>query len=489
MPRTPPRYAETPLVKTKIIATVGPACGTFESLKQLAVAGVDLFRLNFAHGEHDWLSNIVRDVHRVAEELQRPLGILGDLSGPKIRLGTLPEEGLTCVEGDRLEFVREADPDDPSKLTCTYDSLIDDLNIDDRVLLADGMVGLRVLEKPASGDRVVCLVDRSGVIRSRQGVNLPGVTLSTPSLTEKDKADLAWAVEHQLDYVGLSFVRSADDVKLLRETIDSHKSDSPPQIVAKIEKMEAVTDLDRILNETDAVMVARGDLGVEVDIARVPALQKRIVRLCNQHRVPVITATQMLESMTASEFPTRAEASDVANAVLDGSDAVMLSGESAVGVNPPRAVEMMSRICREAEQLVVWNRAVDSQSSSRMRATPLTEAVTQGATLTAEHLDADLLVVATHGGKTAMALSKQRSRIPILAITDRGTTARRMCLYWGVRPLLVESVPEVPQQLIQRVVEWGKREDVLGPGSRIVFVGTVDWTQDGKDLMLVHAVT
>jgi pyruvate kinase len=253
--------------------------------------------------------------------------------------------------------------------------------------------------------------------------------------------------------------------------------------------MEAVTDLDRILNETDAVMVARGDLGVEVDIARVPALQKRIVQLCNQHRVPVITATQMLESMTASEFPTRAEASDVANAVLDGSDAVMLSGESAVGVNPPRAVEMMSRICREAEQLVVWNRAVDSQSSSRMRATPLTEAVTQGATLTAEHLDADLLVVATHGGKTAMALSKQRSRIPILAITDRGTTARRMCLYWGVRPLLVESVPEVPQQLIQRVVEWGKHEDVLGPGSRIVFVGTVDWTQDGKDLMLVHAVT
>src|SRR5690606_20883186 len=256
--------------------------------------------------------------------LGRSIGLLGDLAGPKIRLGELPEEGLCLIEQGKVAFTRKPSGD-PLELTCTYERLIDDLNVGDRVLLADGTVALRVIEK--GNEKAVCIVEQPGCIRSRQGVNLPGVSLSTPSLTEKDRSDLQFALQHELDYVGLSFVRRAEDVRELKQLIEASGAVSPPHVVAKIEKMEAVGDLERILDETDAVMVARGDLGVETDIAKVPILQKRIIRLCNRRRVPVITATQMLESMQTADMPTRAEATDVCNAVLDGSDAVMLSGE------------------------------------------------------------------------------------------------------------------------------------------------------------------
>jgi pyruvate kinase len=234
----------------------------------------------------------------------------------------------------------------PPQLTCTYEPLIDDLRPNDRVLLADGTVSLRVMEQNATAGRVLCEVLQPGLIRSRQGVNLPGVALSTPSLTDKDRLDLQWALDHGIDYIGLSFVRRVDDLKLLRQVISQHPTKTPPWIVAKIEKAEAIADLEAIIAEADAVMVARGDLGVETDIYRVPGLQKRIIRLCNEHRTPVITATQMLDSMQKNELPTRAEASDVFNAVLDGTDAVMLSGETAAGDYPVEAVAMMSRIVR-----------------------------------------------------------------------------------------------------------------------------------------------
>ncbi len=481
-------HTERPLVKTKIIATVGPACATLDRLRDLVTAGVDIFRLNFAHGAHDWMRRVVNSIRQVSDELKRPIAILGDLAGPKIRLGPLPDEGLHCREGERYQFAREPDPDDRTTLTCTYRQLVDDLNPGDDILLADGTVGMRVTEKHTDEGRVVCVVERPGVIRSKQGLNLPGVKLSTPSLTEKDLRDLAWAVEHQLDYVGLSFVRSADDIRRLRSTIQEHGPTTPPHIVAKIEKMEAVGDIEAILDETDAVMVARGDLGVEVDVARVPALQKRIVRLCNQHRIPVITATQMLDSMQTNELPTRAEASDVANAVLDGSDAVMLSGETAVGRYPIEAVGMMSRITHEAEKLVRSSRTGDTESGPRTRALLVTEAVTLGAGTAAEHLDADLIVVATHSGRTAMAVSKQRSRVPILALTDRPDTARRMCLYWGVTPLETQVVHDTPQQMLDFVVEWGREEKTLHSGSRLVLVGKTNWSDDGHNLMLVRAI-
>ncbi|MEX2288608.1 MAG: pyruvate kinase [Planctomycetaceae bacterium] len=482
-------YAEAAVVKTKIIATVGPACASVESLRELALAGADLFRLNFAHAEHDWLAGIVGSIREISAGLRRPIGILADLSGPKIRLGEVSDGAIECTEGSRFEFVREPGLAGPTRLTSNYEGLIDDVGPGDRILLADGTVSLRVVEKPPGGERIVCVVERPGVIRSRQGITLPGVQTSAPSLTDKDVTDLAWALEHEVDYVGQSFVRSAADIRALRAAIESHSPANPPHIIAKIEKMEALSNIESILDETDAVMVARGDLGVEVDVARVPALQKRIIRLCNQHRIPVITATQMLDSMQKNDFPTRAEASDVANAVLDGSDAVMLSGETAIGRHPRKAVEMMSRIVQESERLVRSTRFGDLHTQERSRARQVTEAVTLAAGTAAEHLGADLIVVATHSGRTAMAVSKQRSHVPILALSDRPATARRMCLYWGVTPLETDAVSTTPQELTRFVVDWGKRQKVLIAGSRIVVIGQSNWSQEPHDLMIVHAVT
>ncbi|GAB4139899.1 MAG: pyruvate kinase [Planctomycetaceae bacterium] len=480
--------SEKPLVKTKIIATVGPACESAEKLRELVLAGVDVFRLNFAHGEYAWLGGILKSIRNISEELGRPIGVLGDLSGPKIRLGELPEEGLFCQEHERFEFVREPIPDDPTKLTCTYEKLVDDLKPGHRVLLADGTVSMRVIEKEADNSSVVCVVEQPGLIRTRQGINLPGVTLSTPSLTHKDRVDLEWAVKNGLDYIGLSFVRSARDILDLRQAIESHSPKVAPQIIAKIEKIEAVSELDSILDITDAVMVARGDLGVEVDIARVPPLQKQIIRLCNQHRIPVITATQMLDSMQTNELPTRAEASDVANAILDGSDAVMLSGETAIGEHPQKVVFTMSRIASEAERLVRISKQGDSESHPGTRAKFVTEAVTLGASTAAEHLKADMIVVATRSGKTAMAVSKQRSPVPVLALTDNPHSARRMTLYWGVTPLETSVVHESPQRLMEFVVGWGRNNKVLESGNNIVVVASTDWSAEGHDLMMVHTV-
>lgn len=482
------RYTEKALVKTKIIATVGPSCESIDQLRELVHAGVDIFRLNFAHGTHEWLTGIVQSIRAISEELHRPIGILGDLSGPKIRLEELGQEEICCQTGGRFEFVRERDPRDITKLTCTYDKLIDDVRVGDRILLADGIVAMRVTEKPPENDRVVCVVEHSGCIRSRQGVNLPGAVLSTPSLTDKDRKDLAWAIEYQLDFVGLSFVRSAEDIRLLRAAIVDSGTETPPQIVAKIEKMEAVDDIEAVLDETDAVMVARGDLGVEVDITRVPTLQKKIIRLCNQHRIPVITATQMLDSMETNELPTRAEATDVANAVLDGSDAVMLSGETAIGRYSVQAVSMMSRIASEAERMVHKKQREDLSSNTRIRADLVTEAVTLGAATTAEHLNADLIIVATHSGKTAMAVSKQRSPVPILALTDRAESARQMTLYWGVTSLETDIVRALPQEIAGFAADWAIREKILNPGSRFVLVCGTDWSSAGKNVLLVHTV-
>jgi pyruvate kinase len=475
-------------VKTKIIATVGPACATAEKLAELVDAGVDLFRLNFAHGNYDWLGGIVEAIRAVSKKHGRPIGILGDLAGPKIRLEELPGGVIQCRAGEKYEFIRKPDPARPMGLTCTYEKLVDELAVGDALLLADGAVAMRVVEKPAGAEGVVCVIEQPGEIRSRQGVNLPGVKLSTPSLTDKDREDLAWAIAHELDFVGLSFVRSADDIRLLREAIAAHKPVHPPQIVAKIEKMEAVNQLDLILAETDAVMVARGDLGVEVDLALVPILQKRIIRLCNQHRIPVITATQMLDSMENHNRPTRAEAADVANAVLDGADAIMLSGESAIGKFPVVAVATMSRIAREAERILPPVRQTDPQTLPRSRALAVTEAVTLGASVAAEHLSADLIVVATRSGRTALALSRQRSPIPILGLSDSPQAARRMCLYWGVTPLETGMVDATPQDLLQFVVDWSRRQNVLRSGSKLVLVASTNWSAEGHDLLLVHAL-
>lgn len=476
-------YREPLLTRTKIVATIGPACSGPQELRALLAAGVDVIRLNFAHGSLEEKAEILARARRCAAELGQPLGVLGDLSGPKIRLGPLPPEGLFLSAGEQAAFVPEGRQQSPHDLTTSYPGLIDDLRVDDRVLLADGMVALRVVDK--APDRITCRVEQPGRILSRQGVNLPGSRLRIASLTEQDRADLRWALEHQLDFIGLSFVRSAADVRELRELIEAARPPRSPWIVAKIEKPEAVDDLEAILSETDAVMVARGDLGVEVDIVHVPVLQKRIIAACNRRRVPVITATQMLESMQTNELPTRAEATDVANAVLDGTDAVMLSGETAVGRHPVRVVATMSRIAREAEGLLESRKHLPLGLSSRNSATQTTIAVTLGAVHAAEQLRAKLLVLLTQSGATAMAVSELRPRVALLALTDDPRTAARLTLAWGVHGLVTDVYRKAPAEAAEFVEQWGRRRGLLQSGDQFIIVGTTDWTRAGKDLMLV----
>ncbi|MEZ6121918.1 MAG: pyruvate kinase [Planctomycetaceae bacterium] len=475
------------LVKTRIIATVGPASEDAETLRELIVAGVDIFRLNFAHGSHEWLGGILQRIRTVSAELNTPVGVLGDLSGPKIRLGEIVDGEVRCRDGATVRFVREGEPPGPLDLTCTYEKLIDDVSPGDRILLADGTVRLVVTEKHSDGKSISCLVVQPGMIRSRQGVNLPGVALSTASVTEKDHDDLKWALQNSLDFIGLSFVRSAHDISYLKSLIAAEKPAVVPTVVAKIEKTEAIADLDSILQVTDAVMVARGDLGVEAEITQVPILQKEIIRRCNRARIPVITATQMLDSMTNNDLPTRAEVSDVANAVIDGTDAVMLSGETAIGRHPVVCVRMMDRIVEETDP---YAKAVEGTTDDAefRRANPITEAVSRGATVVATELNADLIVIATDSGRTALALSRLRSRVPILAVTHREDTARKLSLYWGVTSVETCLVRQSADVLLKYVVEWGQNNQILKSGSRIVVVGHTDWLGTGHDLMMVHVV-
>ncbi len=486
----PAAYREPMLVRTKIIATVGPACAEKEQLRDLILSGVDVFRLNFAHSKHEWLDGIVKSVRDLAQKLNRPIGLLGDLSGPKIRLGRLPDDAIICNAGAHFSFVRGQTAQGADELTCTYESLIDDVEVDDRILLADGTVSFRVVETSAEDGFARCVVEGPGTIRSRQGVNLPGVKLSTPSLTDKDHDDLAWAIKAGLDFVGFSFVRSADDVRRLRSVIEESGTDTPPMIVAKIEKQEAVDQIEDVVGATDAIMVARGDLGVEADIVQVPAIQKRIIRMCNDRRVPVITATQMLDSMQSNELPTRAEASDVANAVLDGSDAVMLSGETAAGDYPRESVAMMSRIVREAEKLLPdrsERRQSDNVINPGSTAMAVTEAMAIGAVVAAERLGAELIAVATVTGRSARAISHERSHVPVLAVCDDEHAARRLALIWGVTAIISESHPAA-DDLASLASEWGLREGVLSAGSEVAVMASSNWSDRRHDSLLVHIV-
>src|SRR5678815_3895265 len=333
--------------RSKIVATIGPASRTPAVLRRLIEVGVDVFRLNFSHGTHDEHSAVLADIRTLSRELGQHVAILQDLCGPKIRLGPIPGDVVRCQLGEEFTLVTERTTNSPRELTCSYRDLPNDLKPGETVLFADGTVAM-IVTKTEPG-RARLKVTLPGQLRSRQGLNLPGSELAVTSLTNKDLNDLDWTRQHakDVDFVGLSFVRSADDVARLRRELQAREC--PARVVVKIEKPQAVQHLEEIIAVTDCVMVARGDLGVEMDVQRVPAIQKRIIALCNQTHRPVITATQMLNSMEHSSRPTRAEASDVFNAVVDGTDAVMLSGESAVGEYPVEAVSVMRDICGEAE--------------------------------------------------------------------------------------------------------------------------------------------
>jgi pyruvate kinase len=503
--------------QTKIVATVGPACDGEEKLTELILAGVDVFRLNMAHADHRQQDGRLAMIRSAAAKVGREVAVLVDLAGPKMRLGELPGGQLLCNTGDSVRFVRtvaggqsaEVAPsvDGTSlrttattpELTTTYDPLIDELQPGDRVMLADGIVSL-VVEK-VDNVSAECRILQSGLIRSRQGVNLPGVKLSVAALSGVDRENAAWAAQKGIDFVGLSFVRRPEDVLELKALLASARpADSAtdgPQVIAKIEKPEALEALAAIVAAADGVMVARGDLGVEIDIAQVAVAQKRIIAECRQQRKPVIIATQMLDSMQHSRLPTRAEVTDVSNAILDGADACMLSGETAVGEYPRETVEMMNRIALAAEPLCsrraeganTGDNCGENGSTRGSRAANgqslITDAVAYQAGMLAEQLHARLIVVASASGATALSVAKNRFRVPTIGVSDSVATLRRMCLFWGLIPLASAPVND-SRALVAFVSAWGKQNGLLASGDRIVLIAGTKTAMTAHNLIVVH---
>ena len=469
--------------QTKIVATVGPATTEVGKLAELIEAGVDVFRVNMAHGDRAEHQARVDTIRRAAGEAGQPVAILADLAGPKIRLGELPDGQLQCNTGDELRFVRGNVPPGPGELTTTYGLLVDELAVGDPVMLADGTVGLSVVD--SDGQSALCRVVQPGVIRSRQGVNLPGVKLSIPTLGEVDRQNAVWAAETGVDFLGLSFVRSADDVLDLKSLLRSR--DSTTQVIAKIEKPEALERLDEILAAADGIMVARGDLGVEIDIAEMAVVQKKIVAACCRAHKPVIIATQMLDSMQRSRLPTRAEATDVANAILDGADACMLSGETAIGRHPVEAVQMMHRIALATEPLCRRCPSTELSGAITEGVDQITRVAARAAGRMAEELGAKMVVVASASGETALSLSKNRNFVPTIGVSSSDSTLRRMCLYWGVIPL-----PDAPvddgSRLLEHVVNWGRHTGQLTTADRVILLTGTHVTDKGHNTIVVHEV-
>ena len=443
--------------RTKIVATLGPASATADRLRELIAAGVDAVRLNLSHGTHEEHGERAWLVREIAAEVGRPIALIADLQGPKLRVGDLAEP-VVLRKGDHITITTEERATN-GDLPVAPAVISDVLEAGHDVLIDDGLVRLRVDE--VSAGRARCAVVVGGPVSSHKGVNLPGVPLPIPSITRKDSDDLEWALDTGVDFIALSFVRSAADVRDLRALIEQH--DSHAHVIAKIEKAEAIDSLDDILAETDAVMVARGDLGVEIGAALVPLLQKRIISAALERGKPVITATQMLESMIHSPEPTRAEASDVANAILDGTSAVMLSGETAVGDYPVEAVAYMDRIARAVEPSMDYRHELPEAAENPT----IGAAMSNAACDLAEALRAAAILVPTFTGRTANAVARLRPRRPIVALTHMDWAMRQLALEWGVTPLFISESPDV-EDLWTRSVDAARQAGLVQPGDRVV---------------------
>ena len=452
-----------------------------EVLKRLIVEGVDVFRLNMAHGTREEHQTLVQRIRQASHEMNLAVGILVDLAGPKIRTGKLFQEPLTLEPNATVTFVRGQEAKQADHLTCTYEFLIDELKAGDQVMLTDGLVRLEV--ESQSKEQAVCKVIDGGTIRSRQGVNLPGVDLGIPALLDRDRDNAAWAAKNQVEFVSLSFVRTAAEVNELKQLIRGKGCQA--MIIAKIEKREALENLHSIVEAADGVMVARGDLGVEIEIEKTPRAQKRIIKSCSKLGKPVIVATQMLESMHHNRRPTRAEVSDVANAILDGADACMLSGETAIGDHPIESVIMMQKIQAETE-LALAGRPSRTLSPEKLQQQGVSEAVVLGAALIARRVEAKLVVLATTDGQTAIAKSKQRDFIPTLALTTSSKIMNRMSLLWGVAPIQVDRLDI--ESLRTWIEDWARDEVSLSSGDRIVFVADTEVLPGVHDTVMVWGV-
>ena len=464
--------------KTKIVATIGPASNSYEKLVELYQSGVNVFRLNFSHGRHDDHQQVIEHIVRLNEELDAHVCILADLQGPKLRTGLMQNNAIILSEGESIKVTCDDVIGTKELISVTYEFLAKDLKVGESILIDDGKLELQVAEI-LNAKSIRCIVISGGVLASKKGFNLPNTKISLPSLTEKDRIDLAFILTQPVNWIALSFVRTAKEINELKDIIQQH--DSPLKVVAKIEKPEAVANIDSIIKATDAVMVARGDLGVEVAMEEMPLIQKNIILKCIANSKPVIIATQVMESMIDMSRPTRAEITDVANGVLDGADAIMLSGETSVGKNPARVIQTIDRIIRRTEQEdEIYHK---HQLPNKDSKTFLSDAICFNACTIASEVNARAINGMTYSGYTAFMLASNRPKADIHIFTSNKNLLNQLGLVWGVDVFFYNKFVSTDES-IDDIIEILKKEDVVNEGDIIVSTASMPITGRGRTNMV-----
>jgi pyruvate kinase len=476
------------MIRTKIVATLGPASGDVDTLLRLFESGADVCRLNFSHGSLDSHLEMLRHVREAAARFSRPIAVLGDLGGPKIRLGTVLDQegcgGMPIAVGDTLMVQRQPIEGRDGRVSSTYKQLVDDVQVGHRVYIEDGLLRFVCTDKNYNELQLSCTV--GGTLKTSKGINLPDTMVNVPAITDRDWECADWAIENDLDYLALSFVRRADDLQLIRQHLANRGSEM--QIIAKIEKADALKHIDSIIDASDGLMVARGDLGVEMDLAQVPLIQKDLVRRCQRAGKPVIVATQMLQSMIEQASPTRAEVSDVANAIFDRTDAVMLSGETSVGKFPIGAVHVINRVAAATEEYIVRHPETSLDLPMQLKTMAMSAAVAKGVREMVSELGARLVVVWSQTGATARIFSKTRLPVPIIALSSDHRALRRMALHYGVVPHEMQPLADV-RDLTRSVDELVRAQQYGDLGDRlIIVVGTSIGTPGMLNGVIIHTV-
>ncbi|MBD8068952.1 pyruvate kinase [Bacillus sp. PS06] len=471
--------------KTKIVCTIGPASESVEKLTQLIEAGMNVARLNFSHGDFEEHGARIVNIREASKITGKTVAILLDTKGPEIRTNTMENGAIELKEGSNVIVSMEEVVGTTEKFSITYSGLMDDVTTGSRILLDDGLIGLEVIEVNKEKNEILTKVLNSGTLKNKKGVNVPGVKVNLPGITEKDAKDIVFGIEQGVDFIAASFVRRASDVLEIRELLEEHNA-TDIQIIPKIENQEGVDNISEILEVSDGLMVARGDLGVEIPAEEVPLVQKELIKQCNAAGKPVITATQMLDSMQRNPRPTRAEASDVANAIFDGTDAIMLSGETAAGIYPVEAVQTMHNIASRAEQALVHRDILSKRS--KQSGTTITDAIGQSVAHTAHNLDVAAILASTASGYTAKMISKYRPKAPIIAVTANDSTARKLSLVWGVYSR-VGKMCKSTDEMLDVAVEQGLNSGIINHGDLVVITAGVPAGEVGTtNLIKVHVV-
>ena len=460
--------------KTKILITIGPASDTKEKLQALIDAGADGFRLNFSHGNYEYFEHVFNLINEICVEKSLPIPILIDLQGPKIRIGDLSQPEIEIKSGDLIEITTQNIIGTKEKISTSYSQLIEDSQIGETILIDDGLIKLLIEEK--NKDSLMCRIIEGGILKPKKGMNLPGMKLSTPSVTEKDFKDLEFALKHRVDFIALSFVRKQEDIINLRTWLEERGFKIP--LIAKIEKEEAVKDFEKILEVSDGIMIARGDLGVEIGVQQVPVIQKKIIRRCNEVGKLVITATQMLESMIKNPVPTRAEVSDIANAVWDGTDVVMLSGETSVGNFPVEAVKVMNQILLTTETEAGHRRDINYHIPDNIFENMI-DASGAAVVKAAEQMKASAIVIFTHLGIKASIVSKFRPEASLFAISDKFETLNTLNLHWGIKPFFLDKIYD-EEIAITNSTKLLKEKNLIKDGDVIIFTAGEPMADKGR---------